>query len=470
MVTADPTFFEKTSYEWWLAIEAGRQPRACLLSWVMLLIAGAYLVGPIDIIPDRTPYVGHADELLFLVMGISLARRFVPDTVRDRARLRTADRRGRSARWRRRALGGAAFVASAPILRLCLGRWPSGTERHLFAAGFVSGETAVPPILRGLHAVPAAKEPLGHLAVLNLVREGVVRKPPDFGPYRVAMPACPGNPLSYWRGEAVSFLHFEKTAGTSLASLITELFHPLQIDDDPQRGTAPHVLSAFPPFASSTLNGKALVWGHYDLPALRRLDPQRRVITILREPNARLLSLYHFWRSVDPALVEAGAVSFNVAAAHRLDLLGFLRSTDPLIRNYIDNVYVRRLTGSYALSASNDRLRCEPADILREAIVALDSVDFVGIVERIDDDLPFLGRMIGAAFTARLDRRNATDSNHGGTAPGYRRIARETITPEILADLEMLTRLDRELYKRAMKKGEDAVLDLPRAGGPWNPT
>ncbi len=431
----------------------------------MLLIAGAYVVGPIDIIPGRTPYVGHADEMLFLVMGILLARRLIPDTVRDRAHLRTADRRGRPARWRRRILGGAAFIASAPILRLCIGRWPSSAERHLFAAGFVSGETVVPPILRGLHAVPAAKEPLGQLAVLNLVREGVVRKPPDFGPYRVAMPASPGNPLSYWRGEAVSFLHFEKTAGTSLASLITELFHPLQIDDDPQRGTAPHILSAFPPFASSTLNGKALVWGHYDLPALRRLDPRRLVITILRDPRARLLSLYHFWRSVDPALVEAGAVSFNVAAAHRLDLLGFLRSTDPLIRNYIDNVYVRRLTGSYALSASTDRLRCEPADILRQAIVALDSLDFVCIVERIDDDLPVLGRMIGAAFPFRLGRRNDTDLNHGGAAPGYRRIAREPITPEIVTELETLTRLDRELYQRVRNRGEDAVLSLPKAGG-----
>ena len=415
----------------------------------MLLIACAYLVGPIDIIPDRTPYVGHADELLFVVTGISLARYFIPDTVRDRARLRTADRRSRSARWRRRALGGAAFVASAPILRLCIGRWPSGAERRLFAGGFGSGETVVPPILRGLHAVPAAKEPLGHLAVLNLVREGVVRKPPDFGPYRVAMPAFPGNPMSYWRGEPVSFLHFEKTAGTSLASQITELFHPLQIDDDPQRGTAPHIVSAFPPFASSILNGKALVWGHYDLPALRRLDPRRRVITILRDPRARLLSLYHFWRSVDPALVEAGAVSFNVAAAHRLDLLGFLRSTDPLIRNYTDNVYVRRLVGTYTWPESNDRLRSDPSGVLGEAILALDSLDFVGIVERINEDLPVLGRVIGAEFPGVLARRNATDANHGGTAPGYRKIARETITPDIVAELETLTRLDRELYRRA---------------------
>ena len=323
-----------------LLVASGRDIKSCLVSCLFLAAGVAYLGGPVDLVPHS-----HIDELALLIISIGTARYLLPEVVRARAQP-VRDAADLRRHWRKRVLACTAAAISAPVLRLCIGRWPDERERQLFRVGFVSGEAIVPPILRGLHSVPASKEPLGQLAVLKLVREGVVRKPPDLGPHRMAMPAFPGNPLSYWRGQPISFLHFEKTAGTSLANLLTGLFHPLQIDDDPERGTAPHVLSAFPPTIRDDIRRKSLVWGHYDLPALHRLGPERRIVTMLREPQARVLSLYHFWRSVDPSLIDAGFVGFNVSATHELDLLNYLKSADPLIRNYIDNVYVRRLAGA----------------------------------------------------------------------------------------------------------------------------
>jgi hypothetical protein len=347
-------------------------------------------------------------------------------------------------------LAVAVRLLGAPLLRLCIGRWPTQTERMQFATGFVSGERIVPPILRGLHAVPAAKEPLGQLAVLNLVREGVVRKPPDYGPHRMPMPPFPGNPLSYWRGDNLAFLHFEKTAGLSFASVLTDLFHPVQIDDDPERATAPHILSAFPACARERIAVTKLVWGHYDLPALRRLDPARPVLTILREPKARILSLYYFWRSVDPALVAGGSVNFNVAAAHELGLLGFLQSQDPLIQNYIDNVYVRRLTGDYAISAAEDRLVQDPDGCTRDALAELRTLAFVGLVEHMDESLAALSKRLSAYMPAHLPNRNARINNQAGAAPGYVPVAKEELTQAVMQELSRLTRLDEMIYQEAL--------------------
>ena len=358
-------------------------------------------------------------------------------------------------------LDGMATLAATPILRLSLGRFPDRTEVRQFAKGFAAGERVLPPILRGLAEVPAARERVGKLAVLSLVRAGVLRKPADLGPHRIAIPPQAGNPLSYWRGRSFSFLHFEKTAGISVASLLSELFHPLQIDDDTVRAVAPHILSAFLPGQTEQRRQYAFVWGHYDLPALRRLDPARPVIAMLREPRSRILSLYHFWRSVDPELVAGGFWGADVAAAQQLGLLAFLRSDDPLIRNYIENVYARRLTGTYATGVQPDRLEHDADKVLDEAIRALDSLAFAGAAEHTDRILPALGAAIGATLPATLPRHNTADRNHRGNSPGYRKVAREPVTPAIQAELDRLTRLDAVIYRRALARFEAKAEDPP---------
>ena len=52
--------------------------REALLSQIALLIGFAYLVGPVNFIPDQVPYFGHADEAGFLIGGVLVARHFAP--------------------------------------------------------------------------------------------------------------------------------------------------------------------------------------------------------------------------------------------------------------------------------------------------------------------------------------------------------------------------------------------------------
>ena len=316
-------------------------------------------------------------------------------------------------------LAWMATVAARPLLRLAIGRWPDSGEVRQFALGFAARRRTLPPLLQGLAEVAPVRERL--------------------------------NELNFWQGEPFSFLHFEKTAGTSLVRTLEASFHPLQVHNDAARGTAPHVLSGFLAGQCDRARRASFVWGHYDLPALRRLDPARIVITVLREPQARLLSLYHFWRAVNPSALEGGVAGFNVVAAHEHDLAGFLGSRDKLIRNYIDNVYVRRLTGTYALPGEPDRLDTHPEQVVAEALRALDGLDFVGVVERFDQCLAPLGRAIGACLPATLPHHNAAGGDPG-TAPAARKTARHPVSPEAQAELDRLTRLDSIIYQRALAR------------------
>ncbi len=259
------------------------------------------------------------------------------------------------------------------------------------------------------------------------------------------------NELNFWQGRPFSFLHFEKTAGTSLVRMLESYFHPLQINLDADRGAAPHILSGFLPGQCEEVRRTAFVWGHYDLPALRRIDPARAVVTVLREPRARVLSLYHFWRSVVP---DDGPVGFNVAAAQQHDLLAFLRSDDPLIRNYIDNVYVRRLTGHYVTPTEPDSLHTDAEQTTADAMRALDGLAWVGLVEKHDGLTALLGRAIGASLPDRLPHHNAAEDPSGAPSPGYRRAARMPITPEVAVELDRLTRYDTVIYRRALTRLE----------------
>jgi hypothetical protein len=215
----------------------------------------------------------------------------------------------------------------------------------------------------------------------------------------------------------------------------------------------------------------ALVWGHYDIAALRRLGfgalgHDRFTFTVLREPRARIVSLYRYWRA--QAALDLGWNGMNAAvlAAQRLSLAEFLQSDDPLILDYIDNFYVRRLTGQYR-SFGADALALHPQACLAEAQRTLAQFDFVGICEDMAGTL--------AGLASRLDFPPPKHIHRVNASPGEPSPAAD---PAVAASLAHLTRLDREIYVAAVarfasggqgvtrKRAARDALDPPGAGAP----
>lgn len=60
---------------------ASRDPRVPRPAKILIVIAVAYALSPIDLIPDFIPILGYVDDMLLLPLAIYLAIRMIPDEV-----------------------------------------------------------------------------------------------------------------------------------------------------------------------------------------------------------------------------------------------------------------------------------------------------------------------------------------------------------------------------------------------------
>lgn len=420
-------------------------PKANFAAKALLALAClAYPLMPIDLIPNRLPVIGYADQVGFVLAGLAIIYLLAAphsETVGTPAWVPTLGAlRGRATGWvRARVLDWFAWAFARPILRLSTGTWPSATDVSAFRHAF-RRFTPLPPLLRALATVPAGRHQLTRAMLASwLLADEAYR-----GDLREALhpPAgLAGNCLQIWTGPKVTFLHLEKTAGMAVTEVLTRQFHPLQIDADLRRTFPPHVLTPLPPFLLDRVRRCALVWGHYDVPSIRRLGDDRFTFTMLREPRARILSLYYYWRG--QASLDLGWKGMNqpVLAAQRLSLAEFLNTDDPMISDYIDNFYVRRLTGQYRSGNDIDPLADAPEMWKATALQALDRFDFVGLTEDTQGAMAKLGAKLGFPVPTRVPRVNVTQ--------GEREDAYDSV---VEAALERLTWLDRDVYAAALAR------------------
>ena len=340
---------------------------------------------------------------------------------------------------RRSALGLASLALSPFLFRLSVGRWPKASENRQFAAALGDNSLQIPAIERALIAVPAARRQVSHMISFHLMAEGLLPTNPQGG-----ISPFSGNPLRFWQGNPVSFLHFERTGGTTLAAALTDQFHPLQIAGTHGPNGLLHPNAALDEVPPETIAASKLVWGHYTLPALRSLGPERRILTLLRDPVARILSLYYFWRSIQSCQLDDVADT-RVMVAQERDLLGFLRSDHQPLRDSIDNVYVRRFAGLYGGATAHDPLEQNPDAALRCAIESIDQLAFIGISEHMPESFRGMEKVLGVKLgpSQRLNDAAANPTDHPTL---FQAIEREPITAEIQAELAHLTRLDAAVY------------------------
>jgi len=77
---------------------AWKDPRTPFLARVVIIVAVAYALSPIDLIPDFIPFFGQLDDLLILPVLIAVAIKLIPPDVSARCRreawqhLRAGDR------------------------------------------------------------------------------------------------------------------------------------------------------------------------------------------------------------------------------------------------------------------------------------------------------------------------------------------------------------------------------------------
>lgn len=238
------------------------------------------------------------------------------------------------------------------------------------------------------------------------------------------------------------FLHLARTGGTTLHQAWSPAFRLAEI--------CPERFARLHEYSPEALAGYRFFSGHFRFDQFRSIPRPRFLVTVLRDPVERVLSLFEYWRSFRPSVIAEHDL-LGPRLARERGLLGFLRSEEIEVTTSIDNAMVCHLAGNampfaggFGTLASEGRDPLAPEALLATAVTALRHFDCVGEtqgLQRVHD-------RVAAVFGMRpgpLPRVNATHDD----SPFHERLPREPITPEIMAELRRLTRLDRLLVLAA---------------------
>jgi hypothetical protein len=195
------------------------------------------------------------------------------------------------------------------------------------------------------------------------------------------------------------------------------------------------------------------VSGHFFLATLLRISDPASIATVLREPRARLLSLYMFWR-------VSGIHDFwapSRAGDHALRPLAEFLS-EPRLAPVIDNQLCRMLMAEDArLSERGFAARADIESIAWDASERLDALGFVGVLELGDDLWKGLAEMFGVDLEPI--RVNVTEDLDGLVALDPRQ---PLFTKEALELLERRSAADSLVYEHVLARAGLDVAERQR--------
>lgn len=235
----------------------------------------------------------------------------------------------------------------------------------------------------------------------------------------------------------LAFVHVPKCGGTTVHDWLVERIAPSAMC--PQRHRMPAELQ---PARLASLERYRVFSGHFDVVDLLHLPGPQHRFTVLREPIARIVSLYDFWRAHTPEHIEEHDL-VGPRAARSMTFDEFALADDPRIVHDLDNTFVRTFTGLIRTGEPfADRRRA-----LDEAVAVVDSFDHVGHLDRLDGTFGWLRDVLGLDDEAAVlpPRRNVLGE---WNMPHLIDVDRTVPSASALTALEPLVELDRELIAR----------------------
>lgn len=236
----------------------------------------------------------------------------------------------------------------------------------------------------------------------------------------------------WWKSrQLLGFLHIPKTAGTSLVQAMVGNF------------AADRVMPDVLVYDLENQNAKRmrqkydLLYGHVGMDVLSPVATQ--IVTVVREPTDRVVSLYNYWRSVpiDSATVfEGGLIDPGVTLAKELSFRDFIECGHQRILNDIENGQAFQIAVS-----NNDQGRlalqgCSEEEIFVRCQTSIARMVAVGRMDHMDD------------FTRELQRRTGITLNIAHHNPTRdKQVRREDLPADLLRHIRDLNVVDYQLYE-----------------------
>jgi hypothetical protein len=249
-------------------------------------------------------------------------------------------------------------------------------------------------------------------------------------------------------GPAHVFLHVPKTGGTSLHNILVANYQGSEV--------CPERFNNLKQIDINQIRGYKYYSGHYDWSSLSYIEREKKLVTLLRNPKKRIISLYHFWRSHTLSHIEKHSLNGpRLAKSHGfsefLDLLG------SGVASNIDNVLARNFVGRNFVGKYREFLYPED-EIFDRAYENISCLDAVGFMEFMK---PSVDRVVSAlGFVPPQTIPRERDSRLFSENPAMELIPPPVITDEVDEKLEKLTRHDSRIYEKLldeffepMKKG-----------------
>lgn len=244
----------------------------------------------------------------------------------------------------------------------------------------------------------------------------------------------------------VVFLHLRKTGGASLSAMLKKHFRKERIFPSIHPKAFEFVLA-------NDLKRYTYFWGHFDKSCVDSIPGHKKVISILRDPKSRIISLYRFWRSCSWRMVNRSSIPAK-SAAKVLSFKQFLKETSIDVPKYIDNNQVRTFLGPHQVIGENREFIYPKDEVVDRAKSYLDGLDAYAITEYFDQTVPKLFTVIGLSMPKKLLKINVTSSLYDTPNGDVREKQYHNITldEEDEENLEKLTWADNLLYQYAKQK------------------
>jgi hypothetical protein len=253
--------------------------------------------------------------------------------------------------------------------------------------------------------------------------------------------------------EKIVFLHLPKTGGTTLYHLLAEGRSSEEIC--PERYNKLHSLTA------GQLVGYQFFAGHFDYPSTQLIPGCKALITMFRNPIARLVSLYHFQKAHQTEIIERDNLHLaRLASSYKM--IDFFQHEK--IRNHpsINNAMTRMLSTrvhstrwEHQVSANHPNIKPN----LKVALEILENMRAFGIFEHYEQSVRWIFKSLKIPIPESIPHHMAFDTITQ-TDPGLRKIVKEPLTANTLRVIEDLVSLDLQLYDRAKEIFSDSCLTL----------
>ena len=235
------------------------------------------------------------------------------------------------------------------------------------------------------------------------------------------------------------FMHIEKCGGTTLHAMLASQFAPELI--------CPERHETIGDWTINELANYQLFSGHFDLACCRAIPGTLRTVTMLREPKARLLSLYYFWKAHRPHPKRDAYRLITLARASTA--AEFFANPEVAAWASIRNTMTGQLTRTTnQMLRPRDPIVSDPEATLARAWQALQDFTSFGIVERFEASRLLLNQNLGLDMQPTTPRQVLHDlmRDNEALAP----IEPDPPSAALDAALEPLINLDRRLYAMAL--------------------